>query len=169
MWRSGIFSLGRIHKPVAINGFFFFFFFVTSAWKKYLNWQKVSIGSPVFFLERPQVLILESTHGFDSHAPSRRKTFCLSDEGVPTTITNRTATWSISRKNGILAPQQYVNSFRLPSQTQISMSSVFKTTFIVMSPREPQEKRSELGGKSRLLFYYLALYLFSKPEESNAI
>lgn len=166
MWRSGIFSLGRIHKPVAINGFFFV---CNKCLKKYLNWQKVSIGSPVFFLKRPQVLILESTHGFDSHAHSRRKTFCFSDEGVSTTITNRTATWSISRKNGILAPQQYVNSFRLPSQTQISMSSVFKTTFIVISPREPQEKRSELGGKSRLLFYYLALYLFSKPEESNAI
>lgn len=65
-----MFSPGRIHQLVDINGVFF----GNKYLKKYLNWQRVSISYLVFSLERPQVLTLKSTHGFDCCATSKSKT-----------------------------------------------------------------------------------------------
>ena len=131
----------------------------TTALKKYLNWQRMSVGYPVFLRKAPGFHPQKHTWLWllwwlqSEHLP-----FCLFTERSPVPSLTKQQHGPTNLKI-VLALQQHVSSFKLLSQTQISMFSVLKTTFVIRSPRQLQEKRSEKGLMDSPGFYFIILHL----------
>lgn len=130
----------------------------TTALKKYLNWQRMSVGYLVFLRKAPGFHPQKHTC-FDSCDDSKANTLssCLFTEMSPVPSITKQQHGPANLKI-VLALQQHVSSFKLLSQTQISMFSVLKTTFVIRSPRQLQEERSEKGLVESPGFYFLSLH-----------